>query len=110
MYCRFPERCPDFELAQVVLRDFVIPPNGMVPFEIIMNPRPLSSVYLVEAVLNGGWCSEDSTSKEWIRNKDYFNVMEQPFAVKGTKEIYKDIPVGKLVNLKDVEKGESYLV
>lgn len=106
VYCKFPERCPDFELAEVVLKDVVVPPNGKIPYEVVMNPRPMSSVYLVEAVLNRGWCSVDSTSKEWIRNEDYFNVKEQPFAVEGSEEIYKDIPIGKLVNLKEVKKGK----
>ena len=105
VYCKFPERCPDFELAEVVLKDVVIPSDGKVPYEIVMNPRPMSSVYLVEAVLNRGWCSVDTTSKEWIRNEDYFNINEQPFAVEGTEEIYKDISIGKLVNLKVIEKG-----
>ena len=105
VYCKFPEKCPDFELAEIVLKDVIVPPDGKIPYEIIMNPRPMSSVYLVEAVLNRGWCSAESNSKEWIRNEDYFNVKEQPFAVQGSEEIYKDIPVTKLVNLKVVDKG-----
>eukprot|EP00795_Rhopilema_esculentum_P016435 gene16435-7846_t len=103
VYCDFPETCPDFELAEVVKRNITVPSNRRIPYEVIMNPRPKSSVYLIEVVLNRGWCSADSYNSQWIRNDDFFNYREQPFAVRGGEPIFKDVKVKKLTKLKEIE-------
>ena len=90
-YCKFPEGCPDYELAEVILTDAIVPQDGKISYEVVMNPRPMPSVYLVEAVLNQGWRSSESASQKWIRKENYFNTKEQPFAVQGSEEIFKDI-------------------
>ena len=111
IYCTKPGNCPDHTVAEIVIRNFVISAENSIPFKIKAGTELKPARYLIEAVLNRGWCARDGKdNQKWIRGGDYFNDIEHSIEVDEERVYDKDISVREYKEKKpkiDEENGEQ---
>lgn len=75
--CKNKTLCVGKEITKKVFRDIV--KDGEDSIQVTMSIEPIlknGKKYLVDFVLNQGWCSEGATNASWIKDGDFFNSVE----------------------------------
>ena len=108
IYCTRLEDCPDTTVAKHVIKDIKVSPDNWIPYKLVVTSKLKPNRYLIEAVLNRGWCNDDDKdSKKWIKDGDFFNDVEHSIEIDRAATYNKDIAVRDYVEPKKELKKEE---
>ena len=110
IYCDETKNCPDYTIAEKIMRDITMKTNTEIPYEVEVKPRPKPNRYLISAALNRGWCFDKNKTNTWIKDGDFFNDVEHSFEVMKSGDIYKDIKIIKFTKKEDSKKSKLIYV
>ena len=110
IYCTKLDDCPDKSIATKVIRSITMSRSNSIPYEIRLGSNLKEAKYLIEAVLNRGWCSRDGKDdKKWIRDGDYLNAVEYSIYLDKPGKFQKDIGLQIYKEKKpELRNGQSF--
>ena len=106
LQCFDRENCLIEAKAHFVMKNFRMPRSNRLWYQRVIKPRLKPGRYIIGAVLNRGWCAQDSKNSTWIRDGDFFNDVLHEFEVKEYGDVRKDIVIRRFV----LRESKKYLL